>query len=340
MIFRDLRRAAAVLLAAAGVFTLAGRAPAGAQDGSCAARFNGVEAQQVTSLSSPLLLRADETLTFSGTDDPGTGRAEVTVLLGPVTLAAAATSPGAAATEFTVELPLARAAEDGVGLLRVRGTTDHCTLEGWLRVGGRSPFTTTAGLMGVGLVLAGLAGLAAALIARRAWSPWVAGVAGLLAGVGGALLAQQAGRLQLSYWSLAACALPAAGAGVGLALFLLHRQPRQAAPAADPAGRAEPIGEPPDTRVAPAMASPEPAPAARSAPATDLPATRRENSPYWCYVLADVDVLHLDDYSRVVATLSPGTWYLVEREVSGWAQVEAAPGVQGWAPRRALHRQD
>jgi len=337
VISRGLRRGAAVLLAAAGAFALAGRAPAAAQDGSCPARFNGVEAGQIASLSSPLLLDVADTLTFSGTDDPGTGRAEVVVLLGPVTLAGAASTPGTATAEFGVELPLAQIAEDGVGLLRVRGITDHCRVEGWLRVGGRSPLGTTAGLMAIGLGVAGLAGMAAALAARRTWSPWVAGVAGLLAGAGGALLAQQAGRLQLSYWSLAASALPAAAVGVGLALFLRHRRGE---PTVEAPTRAGSTGEPPDTRVAPASAAPAAASAARSAPVAELPSARREATPYWAYVLADVDVLHLDDYSRVVATLHPGTWYLVEREVSGWAQVEAAPGVEGWVPRRSLHRQE
>ena len=124
---------------------------------------------------------------------------------------------------------------------------------------------------------------------------------------------------------------------MGLALFLRHRR---VPPAAQAPARAEPAGEPPDTRIAPAVATPAAAPTARSAPVTELPSARREATPYWGYVLADVDVLHLDDYSRVVATLRPGTWYLVEREVSGWAQVEAEPGVQGWVPRRAVHRQE
>jgi hypothetical protein len=330
------RRAVAVLLAATGALALAGPTPAGAQDGSCVARFNGVEAGQIASLSSPLLLEADDTLTFSGTDDSGTLGAEVALLLGPATLASETASWTAVVNEFTVDLPLAGAAEDAVGLLRVRGTTDHCTVAAWLRVGGRSLLATTAGLMALGLVVAGLAGLAAALVARRRWSWWVAGIAGLLAGAGGVLLIQQAGRLQLSYWSLAACALPGAAVGVGLALLL---QRRQAQPAREPAVDLAPSAERPGPGAA-AVASPTPAPAVRSAPVADLPAGKRDGTPYWGYVLADVDVLHLDDYGRVVATLQPGNWYLVSREVSGWAQVEAAPGVEGWVPRRLLHRQD
>jgi SH3-like domain-containing protein len=55
--------------------------------------------------------------------------------------------------------------------------------------------------------------------------------------------------------------------------------------------------------------------------------------------MSPVEVLHLDDYSRVVATLVPGNWYLAKREMSGWAQVVAAEGVEGWVPRQTLHRQ-
>jgi len=55
--------------------------------------------------------------------------------------------------------------------------------------------------------------------------------------------------------------------------------------------------------------------------------------------MTNVEVLHLDDYTRVVAVLHPGTWYLAKREVSGWAQVVAADGSEGWVPRQALHRE-
>jgi hypothetical protein len=55
--------------------------------------------------------------------------------------------------------------------------------------------------------------------------------------------------------------------------------------------------------------------------------------------MAEVEVLHLDDYSRVVAALHPGSWYLAKREISGWAQVVAADGTEGWVPRQSLHRE-
>ena len=69
-------------------------------------------------------------------------------------------------------------------------------------------------------------------------------------------------------------------------------------------------------------------------------ATTPSDLPYWGYVMIDVDVLHLEDYSTIVATLQPGTWYLVKRQVAGWTHVVAADQVEGWVPGKALHPQE
>lgn len=347
------RRRTAAVLALAGALILTGRAPAPAE-GPCTVSFNGVETDRIASLSSPLVLEADDTLDFSGIDETGTRQASVSLLLGPLTLAEAASSRATAAPEFTVSLPLAEVAPRSVGLLRVRAVTDNCTVEAWLRVGGRLPFGTSAGLAGIGLTVAGLAWLGAALVVRRAWSPWAAAACGLFTGTGVALLIQQFGRLQVSYWSLGACAAVAGALGLGAALLLQWK--------ARPAGASPAAADAPPARSSPPAPSPEPAPAGRTAPgvepqAVEVPAPVEPSDersaaahrpparpepidPFWGYVLAETEVLHLEDYSRVVATLHPGTWYLVKREVSGWARVEAAPGVEGWIPRRALHRND
>lgn len=335
-------------VALAGLLALTGTPSAVAQ-GSCTARFNGVEAERVGSLSSPLILGADETLEFSGTDDAGTRQASVSLLLGPLTLGEAVSTRPEAAPEFTVLLDLADVAPRSVGLLRVRATTDNCAIEAWLRVGGRLPLTTSAGLAAIGLTVAGLAWLGAALVARRRWSPWVAAGCGIFTGTGVALLGQQLGRLQVSYWSMAACAALAAVVGLVPALLLRRKARPDATPA--PAGLPLPTsGRQPDPSPQPAPSpQPEPLPQAASsrpgearaqpAPGQQAPTRPEPAEPFWGYVLADVKVLHLQDYSRVVATLRPGSWYLVKSERGGWAQVEVEPGVEGWAPRRALHRE-
>lgn len=332
------RGGAVAALALAGALCSAGAAPAAAQ-GACRALFNGVEADQVASLSSPLVLTADDTLDFSGVDDGGTRQASVSLLLGPLTLGEAVSAGDAAVPGFAVSLDLSEVATRSVGLLRVRAATDNCTAAAWLRVGGRLPLTTSAGLAGIGLTVAGLAWLGAALVARRAWSPWVAAACGPFTGTGLALLAQQFGRLQVSYWSLGACAAVATAVGLVPALVLRWKAPAGTSRASGTSSRAAPSPQP--------APSPEPAvasaggAAAGAQPAPDLPSSPRPlpTDPFWAYVLTDVEVLHLHDYGRVVATLRPGSWYLVKAEKSGWARVEADPGVEGWVPSRALHRE-
>ena len=334
-----------LLLAAAAVAFSGGAAPAAAQvQGPCTAWFNGVEAERIDSLSSPLLLDDEEALVFSGADAAGTRNAAVSVRLGPAGLGRAVSSSGTAAGDFLVSLDLADVAPYGVGLLRVRATTDNCTVEAWLRLGGRLPFTTLLGLTGSGLALVGLTGQASALLARKRWSLPVAVAAGVATGAGGALLGQQFGRLQFSYPSLGGSIALAVAAGLGLALLLRPRRgpdedrpsTSQVAPAPgppSPARQAHPLPAP-----SPAAATPdrEETPAA---PAPVLAARPAAAGPFWCYVLTDVEVLHLDDYSRVVATLHPGTWHLAKREVSGWAHVVATDGSEGWVPRQSLPRE-
>jgi hypothetical protein len=73
-----------LLLVAAAVAFSGGAAPAAAQvQGPCTAWFNGVEAERIDSISSPLLLGDEEALVFSGADAAGTQNAAVSVQLGP-----------------------------------------------------------------------------------------------------------------------------------------------------------------------------------------------------------------------------------------------------------------
>ncbi|MFH1329532.1 MAG: hypothetical protein ABIJ48_02565, partial [Actinomycetota bacterium] len=254
-----------LLLATAVVAFSGGAAPDAAQvQGPCTAWFNGVEVERIDSLSSPLLLDDQEALVFSGADAAGTQRAAVSVLLGPAGLGRTASSSGTAGRDFLVSLDLADVAPYGVGLLRVRATTDHCTVEAWLRLGGRLPFTTLVGLTGTGLALAGLTGQISALLARKRWSFPVAAAAGVATGAGGALLGQQFGRLQLSYPSLGGAIALAVAAGLGLALLL---RPRRGSDKRRPS-----LGE----EVAPAPAAPpqarEAAPLPAPSPAAASPA--------------------------------------------------------------------
>jgi hypothetical protein len=293
---------------------------------ACSATFNGIEAGQIGALSSPLLLGQHDTLVFSAIDPSGTTSATVSLGMGPFVVARAEVSSDAPLQELPASLDLTAGSQRAVGLLRVRGTTDNCSFDVWLRVGGRLPFTTLAGATAAGLFAVGLVEQLWASLRGGRWSLLLAGLAAIFTGVGGALLGQQWGYLQLSYLSTLGTVALAAALGLGLALILRSRRSHPRLPKGRQArdGAADTVSGP--------------------APAKETNAISPEKDPRaawlgWCYVLQDVDVLHLQDHTRKVGALHPGTWYLAKREAGPWTRVEATEGVEGWVPRRAIHLQ-
>ena len=362
-------------LAAATLLSLSTGSPAAASvDGPCAASFNGVDATIVDDLDSPLELQDGDILTFHGTDDVGTRSASVDVILGPIAIQTGETTYGPLQQDFSASIDLDDVTPYGVGLFRIHGVTDNCTVDAWMRVGGRYPFATLTGLTGGGLALGGLAAQLASIASRRRWSPTAAAIAGLATGAGGATVAQQFGRLQMSYISLGTAAGGAALLGAIVAAILAPRsglgfvarrraeaaqkrairyqarleaarldadrreaearaviEAEQAAagegPAADPA-RPGPVtiaASPDEIAAAEPQAIPQPRPEA-------------PEGPYWCYVMAPVDVLDLSDHTRVVGSLQPGTWYLAKRRIGSWVQVAVGDGLEGWAPNSAVNK--
>jgi hypothetical protein len=174
------------------------------------------------------------------------------------------------------------------------------------------------------------------------------------------MLGQQFGRLQLSYWSLGLSVAAAAVAGAVLAYLMQRRrrsryaraeQPQTAPARPRPVAAAQVLTGPGaasgDTAVLPADTPAEPeeprAGETRSEPAgaadTGAEPTPEPRFPFWGYVLTAVDVLHLDDHTRKIGNLEPGSWYLVKREVGEWAHVVVGETMEGWAAARSVHRQ-
>jgi hypothetical protein len=219
------------LVAAAAIAVVTGAAPAAADlRGPCTATFNGVPVEIIDSLSSPLELDHDAVLTFEGADDRGTEAVRLELVLASFTIDQASAAGAPPGSQFTAALELEEVTPYGVGLYRIRATTDNCVAEGWLRITGRSPLATLAGLTAAGLALGGLLGQGAALFARRRSTPVVAALGGIATGLGGALLGQQFGRLQLSYVSLG---IVVSGAAVAGALAGVPFMPRRAGKAPD-----------------------------------------------------------------------------------------------------------
>jgi hypothetical protein len=309
-------------------------------DGQCTATINGIAVDRIDSIQSPLELGDTDVLILSGTDDLGTEMASVEIVLASLTIDTSAATYGSAQHEFSVSLPLNEPSAYSIGLLHVRATTDNCAVDAWVRVSGRLPFMTLAGLIGAAVGFAGLFVQVRSLVSQPSWFVYGSSVAGIATGAGFALVGQQFGRLQLSYPSLLTCALAASLAGLVIATYLILRErpryrgapraPRVAAPLPEPSLEPAPIEAfEPELDIAEALESQARAAEAGTAAASGL--------PYWGYVMADIDVLHLDDYSEIVATLQPGTWYLIKREVAGWAHVVASDQAEGWVPGKAIH---
>jgi hypothetical protein len=340
----------ALLAATVGGFSAAGTAPALATtSGPCAVTLNGVEMERIDSLSSPLELSATDTLVFAGTTTSPTENARVELMIGPVRIDRGSSTYPSGSAEFSATIDLDEVSPYAVGLFRVRGSTDGCVAEGWLRISGRSPAATLTGLTAAGLALGGVTGLLGAVASRRRGSRFAAAGGGLIAGVGGALLGQELGRLQLSYPSVALAGVGAAAIGFVLGGLIRERSPGTIAEAPVDSGRYEP--EPMRPPAAPSSPSSS-AEALRPVPTEpDLPRrtpiaemtgiqpAETSDGPYWCYVLAEVDVFDLSDHTRVIGRLRPGSWYLCKREVGGWAHVAVGDGLDGWVPKGSVTRQ-
>jgi hypothetical protein len=325
---RPLRLILALGLAAGWFIAGANPAAAGAT-GPCSTTFNGIAVDRIDSLSSPLELTVDDDLIFTGTDPGTTSEAVVEIAIGPVIVASEATAYAPASDAFVATIDLDGVSPYGVGLMRIRGTTDGCLAEAWLRVTGRFPLATLTGITAAGLTIGGITGQLGAVASRRRWSRTAAALGGIVTGTGAAVLGQQFGRLQLSYASTALVVVVASGLGFALASLLgPGRRDRRRELAVDPVSRPSPA------------AAATPTVGREEEPGPRYTSERRFSAaPYWCYVLAETEVLDLDDHSRVVSHLRPGTWYLAKRESGPWLHVATGDGVDGWVSRDAVHRQ-
>jgi len=328
---RRMRRLLAALVVFGWPVVIAGPAAASVE-GECTATFNGVAVDLIDGLGNPLELDAGDTLVFSGSAPAGTTAARIALVAGPIEVDSASTAYPAPSGEFTATIDLDDIAPRAVGLFRIRGTADGCRAEAWLRITGRFPLATLAGLTGAGLAIGGLAGQLGAIASRRRWTGAAAAAAGVFTGAGATILGQQFGRLQPSYWALGGCIAAASVSGLVLTRLVgaaarERRRRRREHPAMGtgtaqplPVATAEPATHP--TRVQP------PAPA-------EPPALM----PYWSYVLSEIEVFDLTDHTRVIGMMKPGTWYLVKREVGSWVHVAGSPGPEGWALKHAVNRQ-
>jgi hypothetical protein len=203
---RRLALACCALLCALGVVF---GPPANAQTtGSCVVSIEGRPVGEIAEWPNAVEVDADGTLTLQG-------RSQVPVSLVNIDLDFAGfrtrISPQdarASGGEWIAHVNVADHASQGVGLYHVVASTDGCTSEGWIKVVGRSPFTTTAGIIATVVLVLGLVLQVIGLFsAKRGRGLALSILGGIPTGIGAVVLSQQFGVTPISANWLAAWAV-------------------------------------------------------------------------------------------------------------------------------------
>jgi hypothetical protein len=208
-------------LLAAGLWARPAVAPV---DGACEVTLNGVDAQAAQSFGHAIVVPDDGTIEVSGRSAQGTSSVRIELsfpLVHALVLQERFTQP---VTAWVGQVRVQDWARYGVGLYHVVATADGCTASAWIRVTGRSPFTTVAGLVAAGLIVIGVALQIAAsvrTVGGRAGLP-LAIPGGALTGVGALVLFQQFGLIPVTWGWLALWTV--APGGVGGATSILARE--------------------------------------------------------------------------------------------------------------------
>lgn len=195
-----------------------------ADGGGCRATIDGVDASTARSAGSAIEVDADANV-FVVVDAPGpiTGYS-VDLGFGPFGFRASEGTVSGNETSTTMTVDVSSYARYGVGLYRVdaRTTGTVCDEIIWVKVTGRNPLTTVAGVGGALFAGAGLAGLLAGFVraggaAAGATTTTLGAIAGIIAGLGVAVLLQQFAVLPLGMVTMAVPTLGLGATGLGLA---------------------------------------------------------------------------------------------------------------------------
>lgn len=193
-----MKRSTQLLLAAAGLALGAMGAAAGPADaqieGDCTATVAGRDVETATSPSSAIEVAADDVVRVEGVDPNGAPFTVIELRFPPLPAFEVYNEEhDAADPSWGGEVNVADYAVYGVGLYQVSGGTDDCRGTAWIKVTGRSPFTTVAGGIGTALAAAGAIGAGISIArAQPGWRSFFHSASrGALLGVGVAILAQQ-----------------------------------------------------------------------------------------------------------------------------------------------------
>ena len=234
-----------------------------AQATGCTASIAGTPVERIKDWPDALVVNADSTIVIRGQSQTPVTFLSIDLDFAGLRWGFRPEATAQVGARWAAQLDVAAQASQGVGLYHVVASTDGCTAEGWIRVVGRSPFTTVAGLIATGILALGLAMQVAGLFAaRRGKGLALSIVGGIPTGIGALVLSQEFGILPISPGWLSVWAVgPGVLGGVARAGVAALRRP--SAPA-------EPAREEEDA----ALESGPPEPVAAEAPASRRPTER------------------------------------------------------------------
>jgi hypothetical protein len=242
--------------------------------GPCNVTIEGRPAGEVADWPDAVVVDADGTIAIQGQSRIPVSFVRVELDFAGLKWGISPQEARAAGGDWAAVLNVADHANQGVGLYRVVASTDGCTAEGWVKVVGRSPFTTTAGLIATGVLLFGLVLQAIGLIrARRGKGLALSMIGGIPTGLGALVLSQQFGVIPVSRGWVAVWAVgPGLLGGLARAGIGALAKPAPApppAPTAPPPAPTAPPGAPTPVHAEPPVAS-------APSPPRSIPADRDE----------------------------------------------------------------
>ncbi|MBA3552863.1 MAG: CHAT domain-containing protein [Actinobacteria bacterium] len=191
----------------AGAFCLAvagGGTSAAQVTGQCAVAVNGVDASRASSTDGAIEIDARDQLNIVAITAVPVSRVLLEAEFGPFTSTLADEAVSSQGTSLRLIVPVADHARYGIGLYRVRASADGCTAVAWIRITGRSPWTTVAGVTGAVLLAIGLVLQALGVVRASRGGGWAAAaLGGIPTGIGAVVLAHQFGLTPITTGGLA-----------------------------------------------------------------------------------------------------------------------------------------
>ncbi len=198
--------ACGALLCAPGVFF--GPAANAQVSGPCVVTIEGRSVGEIAQWPDALVVDARGRITLRGRSEIPVSFLKIDLDFAGLRWGVVPQGVNAVRGDWAARLNVADHAHQGVGLYHVVASTDGCTAEGWIKVVGRSPFTTTAGLIASGVLLLGLVLQAIGLIrSRRGKGLALSIIGGVPTGLGALVLSQQFGVIPVSKAWLSAWAV-------------------------------------------------------------------------------------------------------------------------------------